>query len=602
MNFIIVELQNGGAGIDRLLGKNPDAQVLGLSATPIRYFDYSRDMAEELFGDNIASEMTLEDAINSGILPRAKYVSALYEFDDELGKMQEDIDKIRDPEKKKQAQAMLDNLAKQVDENTGNLPEMLSEHMKAKNGKYIVFCKNIEDMQEKIEEAQSMFGEVNPNIKTYAVSSKLHSNESILKRFEKDNDEDTLKLMFAVDMLNEGYHINDLDGVVMMRPTYSPTVYAQQLGRALTVKDENGGEPLVIDLVNNLDSIKIIEDLYERLRQYEPTGEHKIDHEQQGGLIIHDKTKEFRDVARKISELSKRKTISKEEKIQFFERYAEEGNGDIDGQTIFEGQPIGQWAIYIRYNLDKMNFSEEQIERLDELGILERQIDSTIDEKIDALIEWQQNHQDIIVERKKSKQQISTRTIYKLKELAEKEGVEFSKVEARYKKLQNYNEYVRVRESRGKLTDEQWDRCKEGNLRGKFGFPSEIENQADKLKIEPSKVDEIISRYGTVENFVQMYRNGKLSEEEVIMYNNNLTNNMIDMDYNPLFANYSLLIGAIFGTSLDKNEFMIFSSEKLEEALTTIALREMEVMKLRFGLTDGKCKTLNDCGRAIRGI
>ena len=96
-----------GGGVDRLLGKNPNAQVLGLSATPIRYFDYSRDMAEELFGDNIASEMSLEEAINSGILQKARYVSALYEFDDELGRMQKDIDKIRDPEKKKQAQPQI---------------------------------------------------------------------------------------------------------------------------------------------------------------------------------------------------------------------------------------------------------------------------------------------------------------------------------------------------------------------------------------------------------------------------------------------------------------------------------------------------------------
>ena len=42
-----------------------------------------------------------------------------------------------------------------------------------------------------------------------------------------------------------------------------------------------------------LDSIEIIEDLYERLGQYEPTGEHKKEREQQGGLIIHDKTKEL---------------------------------------------------------------------------------------------------------------------------------------------------------------------------------------------------------------------------------------------------------------------------------------------------------------------
>ena len=602
MNFITVELQNGGGGVDRLLGKNPDAQVLGLSATPIRYFDYSRDMAEELFGDNIASEMTLEDAINSGILPRARYVSALYEFDDELGRMQEDIDKIRDPEKKKQAQAMLDSLAKQVDENTGNLPEMLSEQMKAKNGKYIVFCKNIEDMQEKIKQAQTMFGEVNPNITTYSVSSKLHDNESTLKRFEKDNDENTLKLMFAVDMLNEGYHINDLDGVVMMRPTYSPTIYAQQLGRALTVKSEDGKEPLVIDLVNNLDSIKIIEDLCERLGQYEPTGEHKKEREQQGGLIIHDKTKEFRDVARKISELSKRKTVSLQEKIEIFERYLEEGNGDIDGLTVYEGKPIGQWAVQIRSWIkngnERINPKEDQIERLEELGILERRIDSTIDEKIDALIEWHKNHPNILVERRYKGKTISSKTIEKLKELAKTEGVEFSEIEDRYKKIQSYNEYVRYRDIRGKLSDEQKKRCKDGNFGGRFGYPTEIEQLADKLKIDVKQVADITNRFGSIDNFIQMYRDGKLSEEQTMLYNNNLINNMIDIDCNPLAENYRKLVEATFGDSFYKeHEFMMFSSDGMIDALETLTPREMEFMKLRFGLVDGKYKRLEDLGQ-----
>ena len=604
---VIDEFHHCGAtewskGVDRLLEKNPDAQVLGLSATPIRYFDYSRDMAEELFGDNIASEMTLEDAINSGILPRARYVSALYEFDNELERMQEDIDKIKDPEKKEQAQTMFNSLAKQVDENTGNIQEMLSEHMKEKNGKYIVFCKNIEDMQEKIKQAQSMFGKVNKNITIYSVSSKLHDNENTLKRFEGDNDEDTLKLMFAVDMLNEGYHINDLNGVIMMRPTYSPTIYAQQLGRALTVKDEDGKEPLIIDLVNNLDSIKIIEDLYERLRQYESTGEHKKDREQQAGLIIYDKTKEFRDVAKKISELSKREIVSLEEKIEIFERYLEEGNDDIDGLTVYEGKPIGQWAVQIRYGIKKGgNLTEDQLEKLDELGILERRIDSTLDEKIDALIEWKKKYPDVVITRENLNQPIGDETIKKLKELAQVEGIEFSEIEERYKKIKSYNNYIRHRETEGVLTEQQWNKCKEGNLGGKFGFSTEAEQLAKKLKIDVKQVVDIINNFGSMDNFIQMYKDGKLS-----MYNNKLINNMIDIDYNPLAQNYLRLVKEIFGSSF---EFKLFSTDELNTAIEALNTRDKEAIQLYFGLIDGKCKTYGDLSKyfdvsesAIRGI
>lgn len=43
-----------------------NARLLGLTATNVRYLDNNRDMAEELFGGHIASEMTLGEAIVRG--------------------------------------------------------------------------------------------------------------------------------------------------------------------------------------------------------------------------------------------------------------------------------------------------------------------------------------------------------------------------------------------------------------------------------------------------------------------------------------------------------------------------------------------------------
>ena len=57
-----------GQGVVRLLSMYKDIPVLGLSATNIRYLDNRRDMADELFDGNIASEMTLGEAIVRGIL------------------------------------------------------------------------------------------------------------------------------------------------------------------------------------------------------------------------------------------------------------------------------------------------------------------------------------------------------------------------------------------------------------------------------------------------------------------------------------------------------------------------------------------------------
>jgi len=299
--------------------------------------------------------------------------------------------------------------------------------------------------------------------------------------------------------------------------------------------------------------------------------------------------------------MSQNRKFLLQEKIEIFERYFEEGNKEITAQTIFENHPIGHWAIQIRSYLKqkdkRINPTKEQLERLNKLGILEKRFDTTIDEKIDAVVEWYKKYPDIIVERtsKDKLKLISEKTIERLKRVAQTEGIEFSELEKRYKKIQSYNEYIIHRKFQGKLREAQIKKCKEGNLRGPFGFPTEIEKLADKLKIDVEQVSLIITRYGNFNNFTKMYREGKISNEEIIMYNNNLINNLIDIDYNPMSDNYSNLLCAIFGIQiLDENKLKLFQSEKLEENLKTLDPHEIDMIKQRYGLIDGKPKTLED--------
>lgn len=585
-----------GAGVERFLEHNPDAQVLGLSATPIRYFDQLRDMAEEMFGGNVVSEMSLEDAINKGILPRAKYVSSIYEFSGELEKMQSEINKITNIDEKKQAQEMFDNMVKQVNASIENLPSLLEEHMTKKNGKYIVFCKDIEDMKKKMEEAQAMFGKVNPNIKTYSVSSKLTDNERTLRRFEEDNDENSLKLMFAVDMLNEGYHVKDLDGVVMMRPTYSPTIYAQQLGRALTVKTEDGKEPVIIDLVNNLDSIKIIEDLYEKLSKYEATGTKKREAKEQPPLRVIDKIKEFRDVAKKIAQLTKRNIVPINEKIETFERYFEEGNTELDGTTIFEDKPIGAWATTIRSLVknesDSINLTEEQLQILTNYGVLERRIDSTLDEKIDAVVAWKEKYPKLSISRAKNKE-ISTKVKVQLEQIAVDEGIAYFEIEEKYRKIQGYYDYIKQRESKGKLSPEQVLKCKEGNLGGSFGFSTQKEKIAERLNIDVEYVDHIVTKYGSIDNFINLYRDGKIESKSFGMDLDSIIENVIDIDNNKYSSNYKYFVDSVYRGIFDTPGFHIISSKSIDEALNTLPEIEREILQLRYGLLDGKSMSLD---------
>lgn len=81
-----------GKSVRKLLEAYPKAKRLGLSATNIRYLDNQRNMAEELFEGNIASEMTLGEAIVREILPEPKYVIAMYSYKKELEQLKKRIE------------------------------------------------------------------------------------------------------------------------------------------------------------------------------------------------------------------------------------------------------------------------------------------------------------------------------------------------------------------------------------------------------------------------------------------------------------------------------------------------------------------------------
>ena len=61
--------EHWGEKVQKLLVLYPDAKLLALTATNVRYLDNNRDMAEELFDGRIASEMTLSEAIVRDVLP-----------------------------------------------------------------------------------------------------------------------------------------------------------------------------------------------------------------------------------------------------------------------------------------------------------------------------------------------------------------------------------------------------------------------------------------------------------------------------------------------------------------------------------------------------
>lgn len=481
-----------GKAVEELIKQNPQAKILGLSATPIRYLDGNIDMAEELFGENIASEMTFAEALDKGILPEFEYVSAMYESKGELLKLREKIENLNTTQaKKSEAQKLFKELAKQLNSETENLPDILEKHMPNKNGKYIVFCSSIEEMHKKIKEAQEIFKKVNPNIKIYNVSSAedYRENQRVLRKFENDNDENSLKLMFSVNMLNEGYHLPNIDGVIMMRPTQSPTIYMQQLGRALTTCNSSK-KPVIIDLVDNFDSIRVIEEATEQLRsESKKLRENKTENKTRFKII--DYTKRTFEISQKIENLTNYRGLQVSEKIDLMERYLKENpNETIHTDTIYDGYNIGTFVTNIRRAMlygkkNILTYTKSDMERMKKLGLLDENRD-TIYEKTKRLKSFCKKYPYAF-----------SYALQLHKSLNEEELREFEKI-------MNDYAYIRGRKSRGKLPKELEKELNNSQIGGVF---KSLEDMEFDKKYKTSFIDRIriSKKFGNIDNFRKAY-------------------------------------------------------------------------------------------------
>jgi type I site-specific restriction endonuclease len=66
-----------------------------------------------------------------------------------------------------------------------------------------------------------------------------------------------LKILFTVDMFNEGVDIPEIDMVLFLRPTQSPTIFLQQLGRGLR-KSKNKTHLKVLDFIGNYKKANLV--------------------------------------------------------------------------------------------------------------------------------------------------------------------------------------------------------------------------------------------------------------------------------------------------------------------------------------------------------
>ena len=248
---------------------NPDTKIVGLSATMERYsqgFDI-----KQFLGNNCAGKLSLFRAITSGILPSiGKYVYSVLDINTKIEELKDEVQhKYQKHSKRKDNVLSLFN-AKQIKDYS--IQKIIYKHYKSIDyQKIIAFCEGFEhtnEIRRLLDNTFTKFCKV--NIKRINSKQGKKENKSILESFSRERPaKNHVKIVLAIDMLNEGIDVSGIDSIMLFRKTQSPRVYLQQIGRVLRSRGRDN--PLIFDCVLNYQNVKfnLVEESRKEIKRYQ---------------------------------------------------------------------------------------------------------------------------------------------------------------------------------------------------------------------------------------------------------------------------------------------------------------------------------------------
>ncbi len=421
-----------GEGVRKLLEQYPAVPVLGLTATAVRYLDDQRDMAEELFGNCVASEMTLGEAIVRGIIKPPKYILCAYSYQAKLEQYERRIGSLKRRKAREDAERCLEKLRRRLgdaegigkifekylsekpegtcspysfenSQNPGNSAHVGSAKAsgklkKSKNpgnlGKYLVFCSSYEHLLQMQECFREWLKNIDSDPHFYRYYTLDPETTKQFETFKNDKDEEHLKLLFCIDALNEGVHVEDVSGVILLRPTTSPIVYKQQIGRALTASES--GVPLIFDIVNNVEGLYSVGALQEEIRQarecFDAAGRGDPEF-----LETFEVIDEAADCRRLFEQLEEALSVSWEKMYEEAKKYYDKHrNLNISVSYVTENElPLGRWLETQRRVYRGTVSGSLDMERKEKLNALGMRWDTQINENFERMYLAAKNYRNI---------------------------------------------------------------------------------------------------------------------------------------------------------------------------------------------------------------
>lgn len=353
---------------------------LGMTASPERTDCYD---VYQAFDHNIAYEIRLQQALEENLLCPFHYFGITdlqidgETLDDETGL--KDFNKLTS------------------DERVGYILEQIEYYgYSGERVKGLVFCSS----KREAGTLSDKFNSRGYHTLTLTGEDNQEKREEAIERLVSDDVNDRLDYIFTVDIFNEGVDIPEINQVVMLRPTESPIVFVQQLGRGLR-KAEGKEYVVILDFIGNYKNNFMIpialsgDRSYNKdnIRRYVLEGERIIP----GASTIHfDEISKKRifaaiDIAnfsdvRLIREnyTNLKNKLGRIPALQDFDKY-----GEMDVLRIFDNSSLGSYYKFlVKYEKDykvRLSSSEEKViefiskklasgKRIHELELLKRML------------------------------------------------------------------------------------------------------------------------------------------------------------------------------------------------------------------------------------
>ncbi len=329
---------------------------LGMTATPDKRDDGMADKnIYEIFDHNIACEIRLQQAMEENLLCPFHY----------FGLNEISLTDEKNSKERKLSERDFNLLTS--DERVKNIIEQANYFgYSGSRVKGLIFCSRISEADELSRKFNCT---VNPEtgrcFRTVSLSGETPEDkrQEAFERLAMDEDDgaadaEPLDYIFSVEILNEGVDIVEVNQVIMLRPTQSPIVFIQQLGRGLR-KAEDKEYVVVLDFIGNYTNNFMIpialsgDRTYNKdnIRKYVLEGDRVIP----GASTVH-----FDEVSRKrifssidAANFSDIKLIKENyanlknklgriPDLMDFDRY-----GEMDVQRIFDNQSLGSYYKFL---------------------------------------------------------------------------------------------------------------------------------------------------------------------------------------------------------------------------------------------------------------